>query len=90
MDKALRFCVIMAEDASALRSYAIFLKGCQSTMLEIDSITDFETPSNLKIIVSKLLFNLSEKWSAVVDNIYDEYKQGSTFRDSLAFIDKQS
>lgn len=90
MDKALRWPTIKSEDASSLRLYALFLKSCHNTMRELDYVTDLETPSNLKIIVSKLPFRLRDKWRAVVCNIYDKHKRRATFRDLLAFIDKQS
>ena len=90
MDRALGWPAIKAEDASGLRSYAFFLKSCRNTMQEVDFASDLEAPSSLKIIVSKLPFKLRDKWRAVVSSIYDKNKKRATFKDLLAFIDKQS
>lgn len=90
LDKALKWPAIKAEDATGLRSYAIFLKTCHNTMQELDYISDLETPTNLKVLVSKLPFKLRDRWRAVACNIYDKHKQRPTFKDLLAFIDKQS
>lgn len=90
MDKAVKWPAIRAEDAAGLRSYAIFLKSCHNTMQDMGYVVDLETPSNLKIIVSKLPFKLRDKWRTVVCNIYDKHNQRATFKDLLAFIDKQS
>ena len=89
MDKALKWPSIRAEDAAGLRAYALFLRSCHNTMQEMNYVTDLETPSNLKVIVSKLPFKFRERWRTIACDIHDKQKK-VTFPDVLSFIEKQS
>lgn len=56
IDKAPNWPVIKAEDGPALRSYALFLRGCFNTLNEVRYCKDLEIAANMKVIVSMLPF----------------------------------
>ena len=66
MDKALNWSVIKPDDASALQSYALYLRSCFNTMNEVGHIDELENSGNMRMLVSKLPFRLRDKWRNAV------------------------
>ncbi len=90
IDKALSWPVIKAEDGPALRSYALFLRGCFNTLNEVRYCEDLEIAANMKVIVSKLPFKLRDKWRSVAYNMQEDAQQRPKFKNLLEFIEKQA
>lgn len=49
----------------ALHSYALYLRGCSNSVQNLTHISELDSPSNIKRLVSKLPFKLQEKWHSV-------------------------
>ena len=59
-------------------------------MKDIDDLRDLESPTNLKLITSKLPFRMKDQWRTIVCSLQDENKRRATFKDLLEFIERQS
>lgn len=60
------------EHRRGLSDYALFLKGCCNTMQDVEFVEEMNNPSNMKKVVLKLPFKLSERWRTVA---YDHYER---------------
>ena len=81
---------IRAEDGKSLRAYALFLRGCCSTMQDVQQLEELEGPSNLRIIVSKLPFKLCDKWRSIVCDFEGRHNRRVKFEHLVEFVEKQA
>lgn len=61
MNKALEWPQIKAEDRKALNAYALFLKGCENTMNDVEFMEEMDNLSNMKTVISKPPFKMKER-----------------------------
>ena len=69
--KALSWQNIKVEDDKTLHSYGLFLRGCYNSLQSGQYIDEMNTPSNLRIIISKLPFKLRDKFRSVACDIQE-------------------
>lgn len=60
IDKALKWPQIKAEDGKALKTYALFLTGCRNTMQDVELMEEMDNPTNMRLVISKLLYKMRE------------------------------
>ena len=60
---------IKSEDGAALQSFSVLLTSCKNTLTDIGYLSKIENSDSLKKIVSRLPFNLRQKWRDVADTI---------------------
>lgn len=68
----------------------LFLRNCYNARQEVDAVEDLENSANMRIIVSKLLFTLWDKWRSVACSIRDACNRKPKFKDLLEFIENQT
>ncbi len=62
MEKALHLTNIPVDSGEALHSYALFLCGCCNVMHTLRNIDELNLPSNMRLLISKVPYNIKEKW----------------------------
>ena len=60
---------IKSEDGAALQLFSVLLTSYKNTLTDIGYLSKIENPDSLKKIVSRLPFNLRQKWRDVADTI---------------------
>lgn len=71
-------------------SYAFFLRSCYNTMQETHFVEAQEDSTNMRIIVSKLPFRLSDEWQMVVCNIRENHNRKARVKGLLECLEKAS
>jgi hypothetical protein len=61
VDKAVKWPQIKAEEAKSLHIFSMYLTGCNNVMKDREYLEEMNSPSNLRIVVSKLPFRLRER-----------------------------
>lgn len=90
MEKALGWPTIKVEDSKALHSYGLFLRGCYNALQSGQYLEEMNTPSNLKILLSKLPFKLRDKFRTVACDIQERHQRRASFKDLVHYIEKQA
>lgn len=90
IEKALNWNSIRTDDGKALHSYALYLRNCGNAVQDLPYMTELELPSNMKQLVSKLLFKLREKWRSTVCDVTERTQQRPRFHDLIKFIERQA
>lgn len=62
LEKALNWTAIKPEDGKMLHAYAMYLRGCCNVMQDLQYFEELDIPSNLRLIASKLLYKLRERF----------------------------
>lgn len=62
MEKVHHWPAVKAECVSSLQEYALFLCGCNNAMTDLQDLKELDMSANLKLILSKLLFKLRERF----------------------------
>ena len=88
--KALNWNPIRSDDGKALHSYALYLRGCGNAVQDLPYMSELDSPSNMKQIVSKLPFKLRERWRSAVCDITERTQQRPKFLDLVLFTEKQA
>ena len=80
---------IKSEDGEALKNYSLFLLECSNYMGTMTSMNQLNSPSKIKNVVSKLLFEFKRRWR---DKFYDLISANGTvkFQDIVNFIEIQA
>ena len=60
---------IKSEDGAGLQLFSVLLTSYKNTLTDIGYLSKIENPDSLKKIVSRLPFNLRQKWRDVADTI---------------------
>ena len=85
---------IKSEDGAALQSFSVLLTSCKNrqeqTRTDIGYLSKIENPDSLKKIVSRLLFNLCQKWRDVVDTITERQEREVTLSDIVSFVEEKA
>lgn len=89
MEKVLNWPVVKAESVSLLQDYALFLRGCNNAMSDLQDMKELDMSANLKIIVSKLPFKLREKCRSSACDIWERHNRRPNFNDVVHFVEYQ-
>ncbi|XP_028317687.1 uncharacterized protein LOC114472566 [Gouania willdenowi] len=90
IEKALKWRVIVSEDAEALTEFSVFLTGCFNTVDSMEFIEEMDSPTNMRTVISKLPFRLRGKWRGVAYDIQENTGARARFKDLVKFVDKQA
>lgn len=90
MDKLFEWPEIQAEDAKAFSSFSIFLVSCNNIMQEVDCMNELDSPTNLKIGMSKLPYKTREKWREYAFDISENQTQQVKFVDFVSFVTREA
>ena len=90
VDKALKWPQVKAEDAKSLHSFSIFLTGCNNVMKNMEYLEEMNSPSNLRIVLSKLPFRLRERWRVIAFDIQEREGRRAKFSDLTMYINRQA
>ncbi|KAK0147978.1 hypothetical protein N1851_012345 [Merluccius polli] len=90
VDKAVKWPQIKAEDAKSLHSFSIYLTGCNNVMKDMEYLEEMNSPSNLRIVVSKLPFRLRERWRVIAFDIQEREGRRAKFSDLVTYINRQA
>lgn len=91
MNRAFRWPKIKPDDGKALQSYFLFLTGCNNAMQEITQLTEMDSPTNLRNIVSKLPYKMREKmWRVSAFDIQEKCDTRAKFSDLVTFINRRA
>lgn len=90
IEKALNWSLIKPDDGKALNSYALYLRSCSNAARNLQYMSELDSPSNMKQIITKLPYKLRERWRSVVCDIMEQTQQRPKFNDLVIFIEKQS
>lgn len=88
IERASAWPTIRSEDAKSLQAYALFLSGCCNVMKELQHMQELDMPSNMKTVISKLPYNLHERWRAVAHDIVETLNRRAHFSDVVVFLEK--
>lgn len=89
-EKALNWPSIKQEDGRALNAYALFLTGCKNTMGDLEFMEEMDNPTNMRTVLSKLPYKLSEKWRVTALEIQEQGRGRARFSALVEFIDRQA
>ena len=81
---------IKSEDGAALLSFSVLLTSCKNTLTDIGYLSKIENPDSLKKIVSRLPFNLRQKWRDVADTITERQEREVTLSDVASFVEEKA
>ena len=81
---------IKSEDGAALQSFSVLLTSCKNTLTDIGYLSKIENPDSLKKIVSRLPFNLRQKWRDVADTIIERQEREVTISDVASFVEEKA
>ncbi|KAI2665729.1 CD180 antigen [Labeo rohita] len=98
MEKVMGWPMIKSEDIDALESFSIFLRNCCNVMEDLQHMEDMNVPSNLRLIVIKLLYKFRERWRAAACELLEHQGNRAMFSDlyrckivnTYAFLDPGS
>lgn len=90
IEKALKWPVIRSDDGEALTEFAVFLTSCCNTVNSMEYIEEMDSPTNMRIVISKLPFKLRERWRGVACDMQERTKLRARFTDLVSFVDKQA
>ncbi|KAL4008191.1 hypothetical protein ACER0C_002043 [Sarotherodon galilaeus] len=90
MNRAFDWPQIKTDDAKALHSYSLFLTGCNNAMQDISQLQEMESPTNLRVIVSKLPYKMREMWRVSAFDIQETSGRRAKFSDLVRFINRQA
>lgn len=90
IQKALNWNTIKPEDGKELHSYALYLRGCCNIVRSLPDMTELNTPSNLKLILSKLPYKLRERWRTKACEIQENTQRRARFHHIVEFLEKQA
>ena len=81
--------LIKSEDGEALNDFSLYLQTCLNYMGSIDTLSQLNSPSEIKNVIAKLPFELKRRWR---DNFYDilEKKCKVEFKDVVDFVKIQA
>ncbi len=86
-EKALAWPPVKSEDVKALQAYSLFLQGCCNMMKELEYMTELDTPTTIRSVMSKLPFKLRESWRTAAHDVVEKYKRRARFTDLVAFTE---
>ncbi|XP_067047856.1 uncharacterized protein [Acropora muricata] len=81
---------IKSEDGAALQKFSVLLTSCKNTLTDIGYLSKIENPDSLKKIVSRLPFNLRQKWRDVADAITERQEREVTVNDVASFVEEKA
>ena len=81
---------IKPEDGAALQSFSVLLTSCKNTLTDIGYLSKIENPDSLKKVVSRLPFNLRQKWRDVADTITERQEREVTISDVASFVEEKA
>ena len=81
---------IKSEDGAALQKFSVLLTSCKNTLTDIGYLSKIENPDSLKKIVSRLPFNLRQKWRDVADAITERQEREVTVSDVASFVEEKA
>lgn len=90
MEKSLNWNPVKADDGKALYSYALYLRGCYNTMQDLEYMEELNLPFNLKLNVSKLPYNLRERWRSSAFDVLERSKHRAKFCYHVTFMERQA
>lgn len=88
MEKVHHWPAVKAENVSSLQDYALFLRGCNNAMTDLQDMRELDMSANLKLILSKLPFKLREKFRPVAYDIREKHRR-PCFNDVVCFVEHQ-
>jgi hypothetical protein len=89
IQKALNWPIIKADNPKSLDEFAIFLLECEHAVQNVESIRVLEYTDNFRKIVSKLPYNMHDKWRSVVQDKKDRGIRLS-FSHLVKFVSKEA
>lgn len=81
---------IKSKDGAAIQSFSDLLTRCKNTLNDIGYQRKIENPDSLKKIVSRLPFNLRQKWCKVADSIPERKAREVTIGDIASFVEEKT
>ncbi len=58
-------------------------------MGELEYMSELDTPTTMRTIMSKLLFKLRERWRTAAHDVMEKYKRRAWFTDLVAFVERE-
>ncbi len=89
IDKIHQWPIIRAESVSSLQDYAMFLRGCNNAMHDLQDMRELDMSANLKLVLSKLPFKLRERFRLVAYDIRENQHRRPCFNDVVRFLEHQ-
>ncbi|KAL2102335.1 hypothetical protein ACEWY4_001503 [Coilia grayii] len=90
IEKALSWNSIKSEDGKELHSYALYLRSCCNVARDLPDMCELDTPSTLKLILSKLPYKLQERWRVKACEILENTQRRATFNHVVEFLERQA
>ena len=90
VDRVTNGSAIKAEDGTALQSFSVLLTSCKNTLNDIGYLSKIENPDSLRKVVTRLPFNLRQKWRDVADDITERKAREVTFADVASFVEMKA
>ena len=90
VDEALKWPQVKSVDGKALSAYAMFLIGCLNTMKDIEYLDEMDNPTNLRTMVSKLLYKMRERWQVEAYDIKERSGRRAKFANLVKYIYRQA
>ena len=88
--KALNWPVIKTDDRKALESYSLFLSSCSNAMADLEYLKEMENAGNMRTIIAKLPYRLTEKFRSVARDIQKRQDCWAKFKDVVTFVNTQA
>ena len=88
MDKILSWPPLKSMDVDILEDFSILMRSCKNAMETLGALSEVNHPKKLQKIVSKLPYQLQERWRQIVFGISQENRRAD-FGDLVQFVEKQ-
>lgn len=79
-----------SEDAQAFNKFSLFLVSCRNALGNVDYIYELDNPANMRVVISKLLYKIKERWRALAFEIQERTQMRVKFTDLVTFVDRQA
>lgn len=89
MSKLTEWPAVKSEDKKGLQACALCLAECCNAMQELRYLDELNMPTNMKLVIQKLLYKLRACWRTKACDIYETQGRQAGFKDIVKFIEYQ-
>ena len=90
-DKIMNWPIIKPHEVEALDEFSILLTNCKNAVSRLQHLSlEIEHPKTMRSILSKLPFNIQEKWRRKADDIIERQSSIIKFSDLVSFVQDEA